>query len=106
MKIAVITGASGGLGKALAKEFASKGWQVIGTGRSERPTDLSEEVTYKQFDASNAADCEVFWQKLQSEKPDAGICLVNNAGGYVSGGLIETTPEVPASYIPTKSRSF
>jgi NAD(P)-dependent dehydrogenase (short-subunit alcohol dehydrogenase family) len=93
MKIAVITGASGGLGKALAGEFASKGWQVIGTGRSEQPDNLPEGASYKQFDASNAADCEAFWQQLQSDHPDAQICLVNNAGGYISGGLTETTPE-------------
>lgn len=93
MKIAVITGAGGGLGKALSKEFTSKGWRVIGTGRSEQPANLPEASTYKQFDASNAADSEAFWQQLQSENPDAQICLVNNAGGYISGGLIETTPE-------------
>lgn len=93
MKIAVITGASGGLGKALAKEFASKDWQVIGTGRSKQPQDLSEGTSYKQFDASNAADCEAFWQELQSEHRDAHVCLVNNAGGYIRGGLAETTPE-------------
>lgn len=93
MKLAVITGASGGLGKALTKEFTSKGWRVVGTGRSEQPADLPEGAVYKQFDASNAADCEAFWQELQSENPDAQICLVNNAGGYVSGGLTETTPE-------------
>lgn len=60
MKIAVITGASGGLGKALVKEFASKSWRVIGTGRSEQPTDLPEGAAYKQFDASSATDCEAF----------------------------------------------
>ena len=93
VKIAVITGASGGLGKALTKEFTRKGWHAIGTGRSGQPADLPEGAIYKQFDASNAADCEAFWRQLQSEHPDAGICLVNNAGGYVSGGLTETTPE-------------
>lgn len=92
-KIAVITGASGGLGKSLVKEFVSKGWQVIGTGRSEQPTDLPEGASYKQFDASDAKACESFWQELKDANPDAGICLVNNAGGYVSGGLTETKAE-------------
>jgi NAD(P)-dependent dehydrogenase (short-subunit alcohol dehydrogenase family) len=92
-KIAVITGANGGLGKALVKEFAREGWQVVGTGRSEQPVDLPENATYRQFDASSVADSESFWRQLKSEHPDARICLVNNAGGYVSGGLIETTSE-------------
>lgn len=92
-KIAIITGASDSLGKALTKEFTDEGWHVVGTGRSEQPADLPEGAVYKQFDASNAADCEAFWQQLQSENSDADICLVNNAGGYVSGSLTKTTPE-------------
>jgi len=91
--IVVITGASGGLGKTLAKEFASKGWQVIGTGRSEPPTDLPEGTTYKQFDASDAKAAESFWEELKQQNTEAEICLINNAGGYVSGGLTETKPE-------------
>lgn len=93
MKIAVITGASGGLGKALTKEFTNNGWQVVGTGRSARPANLPEESIYKQFDASIASDCEAFWQELRGEHPDAQVCLVNNAGGYISGSLTGTTPE-------------
>jgi NAD(P)-dependent dehydrogenase (short-subunit alcohol dehydrogenase family) len=92
-KIVVITGASGGLGKSLVKEFASKGWQVVGTGRSERPVDLPESATYKQFDASDANAAESFWQELKQSNLDAEICLVNNAGGYVSGGLTEVKAE-------------
>lgn len=92
-KIVVITGASGGLGKSLVKEFASKEWQVIGTGRSEQPTDLPEGAVYKQFDASDAKAAESFWQELKQTNPDAEICLVNNAGGYVNGSLTETKAE-------------
>lgn len=93
VKIAVVTGASRGLGSVLTKEFAANDWQVIGTGRSEQPADLPEGVGYRQFDASNSAESETFWKQLHNEHPDAQICLVNNAGGYVSGGLTETKPE-------------
>ncbi len=92
-KIAVITGVSRGLGLATAREFAAQGWQVVGTGRSERPTELPKDVEYHQFDAGNAADCETFWRQLGSEHPGAEICLVNNAGGYITGGLTELKPE-------------
>lgn len=90
--IAVITGASRGLGLALTQEFTANGWQVVGTGRSEQPG-LPTGAAYKQFDASDAAACEAFWKELKAGHPNATICLVNNAGGYISGGLTQTTPQ-------------
>lgn len=89
----VITGASGGLGLSLAKEFAGHGWQVVGTGRSTQPDGFPENDTYKQFDASDAEACATFWEQLHDEYPDAEVCLVNNAGGYVSGSLTDMNPE-------------
>lgn len=91
-KIVVITGASQGLGLVLAGEFANNGWRVVGTGLSEQPADFPGE-TYKQFDASDTTACADFWHQLRVENPDANICLVNNAGGYVGGSLTDTKPE-------------
>jgi 3-oxoacyl-[acyl-carrier protein] reductase len=92
-KVIVITGASRGLGLALATEFATHDWRVIGTGRSKRPSELPEGVSYRQFDASSAPECEAFWRQVADEHSDAQVCLVNNAGSYVSGGLLATKPE-------------
>ena len=33
-RVAVVTGASSGIGKEVAKAFVSMGWHVIGTGRN------------------------------------------------------------------------
>jgi NAD(P)-dependent dehydrogenase (short-subunit alcohol dehydrogenase family) len=93
LKIAVVTGTSRGLGLSLVNEFVGSGWQTIGTGRSERPADLPDGVEYRQFDASSADECEVFWKQLRDEHPDTEVCLVNNAGGYVSGSLLDAKPE-------------
>ena len=93
MKTAVITGASKGLGLAIANEFVSKGWKVIGTGRSARPHELNSAVDYYQFDASDIINAETFWQDIQKQHSEAEFCLVNNAGGYASGGLLTTKPE-------------
>jgi serine 3-dehydrogenase (NADP+) len=92
-KVAVITGTSRGLGLALAKEFAAKGWHVIGTGRSPKPADMPQAAEYHQFDAASWAECEAFWQQVHQNHSGATLCLVNNAGGYVGGSLTETTPE-------------
>lgn len=92
-RLVVITGASQGLGLVLAQEFAVHGWQVAGIGRSPQSAGLPEGAAYHRFDASDAAACERFWQELHRQHPDAQVCLVNNAGGYVSGKLTESTSE-------------
>jgi len=91
MKTAVITGTSHGLGTYIAKAFFKNGWHVIGTGRSARPDGFDEAIDYKQFDASDATACAHFWEQL--DVGDGEVCLVNNAGGYVGGKLLETKPE-------------
>jgi NAD(P)-dependent dehydrogenase (short-subunit alcohol dehydrogenase family) len=93
MKVAVITGASRGFGRSLVEEFTNHNWQVVGTGRSEQPGDFLESATYHQFDASDAAECEAFWKQLHEKYPDGEVCLINNAGAYVKGGLTEAAPE-------------
>lgn len=104
-RVAIITGASRGLGLALAKEFNSNGWKVVGTGISERPVELPAEVEYAQFDASNAAECVRFCQETTTKYKGIQVCLVNNAGGYVGGSLTETAPEdyekqIHMNYLP------
>jgi 2,3-dihydro-2,3-dihydroxybenzoate dehydrogenase len=90
MKTVVITGASQGLGSVIAKTFNEKGWQVIGTGRGMRPDTLDSSINYGQFDASDASACADFWTRLKDELDSDEICLVNNAGSYVEGGLLST----------------
>ncbi len=92
MKTVVVTGVSQGLGLVIAGTFAKSGWHVIGTGRSARPDELDSSIKYEQFDASDAKACADFWSRLKQELSDE-VCLVNNAGSYVSGGLLETKPE-------------
>lgn len=89
-KIVIITGVSRGLGLATATEFANNGWKVIGTGRSQRPDSLPQSVDYHQFDASDPEKCEALFKQVAQENPSATFCLVNNAGAYTSGGLLQT----------------
>lgn len=90
MKTVVITGASQGLGSVIARAFSERGWRVIGIGRSVRPDTLDQSIGYEQFDASDPAACSDFWNRLKSQLDGSEVCLVNNAGSYVSGGLLDT----------------
>jgi len=88
MKTIFITGASTGLGKATAKLFQSKGWQVIATMRKpENETELSQlkNVVLLPLDVTNAAqinDCV----KSVTGKYDVDVVL-NNAGYGLMGAL-------------------
>ena len=59
MKVAIVTGVAGGIGKASALALAKKGYTIVGMGRSARP-DLSDfaglDISYIPGDISSAED--------------------------------------------------
>jgi 3-oxoacyl-[acyl-carrier protein] reductase len=76
-KIALVTGASRGIGRAIAVELAKQGAKVIGTATSEEGAQRISEsgVAGKVLDVKNAEQCDA----LIKELGDVHI-LVNNAG--------------------------
>ena len=79
-KIALITGATSGFGRAAARLFVKDGWQVIGTGRrAERLEALAEELgpdfRPAPFDMRDLAAVEAF-----AAEAGAVDVLINNAG--------------------------
>ena len=83
-KVAVVTGASRGLGRAFAEALAAKGAQVYGLARSEN--DLAD-VADAIGDAFHPIECDVrdpddVHRAFKTVKDAAGRCdvLVNNAG--------------------------
>ena len=96
-KIAVITGASSGIGRAAALLFAERGAKVVGVGRNEAElAALRDEA--KKFDASikiHLADLTEQSQvdRLISETAAnfGGIDILVNAAGVIKNGSIEDT---------------
>ncbi|MDP5198678.1 SDR family oxidoreductase [Flavobacterium sp. DG2-3] len=88
MKTIFITGASSGLGKATAKLFQAKGWNVIATMRNpEKETELSNlaNVTLLPLDVTNFDQIQSTVQKAL-ELSDIDI-IYNNAGYGLIGPL-------------------
>lgn len=101
-KHALITGATGGLGKAFVKVLAEEGYCLLLTGRSEEKLlvlKAETQKTYPNLDvriyASDLAD-ETSRQKLMEAIKEDGLrisLLANVAGADVQKGLLAYTPE-------------
>jgi short-subunit dehydrogenase len=86
-KVVVITGASSGIGKALAYEFAAKGSKVVIGARSyDKLVEIAEdikrkggEVAYAQTDVTKEADCKNLILTAREIFGRIDI-LINNAG--------------------------
>jgi len=90
MRVAIVTGASSGIGKEVAKALAGQGWRVIGTGRDpDRIAAATAEIAAcsptGQVEMIRA-DLSLLAQARDTARRIAGLTdridlLVNNAGG-------------------------
>ncbi len=83
MKVMVVTGASSGVGKAIAERFARDGWPVCALARSEDKlealAEAHESVEAYPTDVSDAAQVKRTFAAILDRHPRVDA-LVNNAG--------------------------
>jgi len=81
MKTALVTGASRGIGRAIALEFKEKGYSVIGTATSETGAAELNDIGIQGYvlDLNSHESIDSFWQKLEDNNQNISF-LVNNAG--------------------------
>ena len=81
MKTALVTGASRGIGRAIALEFKEKGYSVIGTATSESGAAALNDTGIQGYvlDLNSHESIDSFWQKLEDNNQNISL-LVNNAG--------------------------
>jgi NAD(P)-dependent dehydrogenase (short-subunit alcohol dehydrogenase family) len=102
MKTIFITGASSGLGKATAKLFSAKGWNVIATMRTparEKELGSLPNISVLELDVSNPKQIlEVVERVTSKGRVDV---VLNNAGYALTGPLEASTDEQVVTQINT-----
>jgi NAD(P)-dependent dehydrogenase (short-subunit alcohol dehydrogenase family) len=99
-KTAVITGAAGGIGKAIVKRFLGDGFRVVaGDADAKGLRDLTSElnggsrkVWEMQGDLRSKVYCESLIDRAVAETGRLDV-LVNNAGIITRGNILETTDD-------------
>ncbi len=87
---ALVTGASSGIGKALALALATKGYRVFGTSR--RPDSLPAPLLPLALDAASKADLHRFISTHGQLLTELDV-LVNNCGSSLYGDVTRWDPE-------------
>ena len=83
-KVALVTGASRGIGKAIAQALVAQGAKVVGTATSENGAEsisayLAESGRGAKLDVNNSEEITALFKSIKEEFGDA-LIVVNNAG--------------------------
>ena len=78
-KVIWITGASSGIGKALALKFANEGWQVAASARRENLlneiSELNENISSFPLDVTNQDNCKETFELIKNKYQNIDICF-------------------------------
>src|SRR5579884_3677775 len=88
MRVAVVTGASSGIGSALCLELRSRGWHVVGLSR--RPGSAPDE--HEECDVGDRDAVEAAAARVRERHPRIDL-LVNNAGVGIRGEFLDSEPD-------------
>ena len=96
MNVVLVTGASSGIGAAVAIAFADAGWSVMAAGRDEgrlgEVADVSEDISTWVGELVESDDCDELVADTIDEFGQID-CLVNSAGIIIRGSADELTDD-------------
>ena len=81
MKVALVTGASRGIGQAISLQLKDDGYRVLGTATTSSGIKSLKDkgIDGLELDLNSPNSKETFWQEIESKEVNISI-LVNNAG--------------------------
>ena len=97
-KVALVTGASSGIGEATAKRLAKAGYKVYGTSRRAGPAGQQRSFEMLSLDVTNDESVEAAVQKVMQQEGRIDL-LVNNAGFGVAPAAAEESSIAQAQSI-------
>src|SRR5258707_9135488 len=103
-KVAVVTGASQGIGAGILQAFRDRNYRVVATSRSIKPASDTDIVTV-QGDVGAADTAERVF-KTALEKFGRVDTLVNNAGMFMAKPFTLYSPDHYAIYMSTNVTGF
>jgi NAD(P)-dependent dehydrogenase (short-subunit alcohol dehydrogenase family) len=90
--VAIVTGARGGIGRAICDSLAASGARVVATGRGSESGSVECAAAWMQHDVTSEGD----WVRVVRECVDRFgklDCVINNAGTYLVERIESTTVE-------------
>jgi short-subunit dehydrogenase len=102
-RVAVVTGASSGIGEATARELARQGWHcVLLARRADRLEVLAAEIggEWETCDVRDRVQVDEVAARVLAQHPSVAL-LVNNAGVPGRGSFVSTSPETVERVLET-----